>query len=562
VLAASWGRAGRAVGGALRDARRADVVRRIWDRDPTLWSDEEATRATIRDRLGWLAVADWSRARLEELEAFRRDAERFLRVVLCGMGGSSLAPEVISRVYGVDEARLGGERRWRTDLVVLDSTDPTEVRAVEERLHPERTLVIVASKSGSTVETRAHAAYLLERTGDPARFVAVTDPGSPLEALARERGFARVFLNPPDVGGRFSALSHFGLVPSVATGVEVAALLDAATEALDACRRPDDGNPGLQLGVALGELARRGRDKVTFVSSPGLEPFGAWAEQLLAESTGKRGTGIVPVDGEPLGPPEVYGPDRVFVHLRLAGSSAHVAALAALERAGHPVVEIRVASAADLGAQFFLWEFAVAVAGWRLGINPFDEPNVAESKENTARLLDAYAREGRLPEEEPVAGEEGLLLYDDAGGDSITGALARLFRSARPGRYLAVQAFLPRTPQVEEALAEIRTLVRDARRAATMVGFGPRYLHSTGQLHKGGPETGVFLQLTAAHPFDLPVPGAPYTFGTLQAAQAAGDLAALRRRGRRIVRVHLAEGVERGLPALVGLVRRALGPGR
>ncbi|MGH2727109.1 MAG: bifunctional transaldolase/phosoglucose isomerase, partial [Actinomycetota bacterium] len=315
---------------------------------------------------------------------------------------------------------------------------------------------------------------------------------------------------------------------------------------------------GVVLGVGLAELAREGRDKVTFVPSRGLEAFGAWAEQLLAESTGKDGTGLIPVDGEPLGAPGVYGDDRVFVHLRLSGSNEHVAGLAALRDDGHPVVTVDVPSRDALGAQFFMWEFATAVAGWRLGINPFDEPNVSESKQNTARLIAAYAEHGVLPEPEPVAEEDGVLVFDPIESESATAALDALFGHLRRDRYVALQAFLPRLPSVEEALREIRTSIRDARRFATTLGLGPRFLHSTGQLHKGGPDTGLFMQITAERDEDVAIPGQPYTFGVLQAAQAAGDFEALAGRGAKIVRLHLTQGVEAGLPVVARMIRDAI----
>jgi glucose-6-phosphate isomerase len=546
VLVASWGDAERDVERALDEAESADVASRLWRRDATLWSSEPAVHRTIANRLGWLGAVEWAAGRLEELVSFGRDVAVFRDVLLLGMGGSSLAPEVLSRTYG-------------RDLTVLDSTDPTEVLATASRLDPAGTLHLVASKSGETIETRSHAAYFLARRGEGGGFVAVTDAGSALEELARERGFRHVFQNPSDIGGRYSALSYFGLVPATAIGIDVAGLLERARQAVEACRAArTDSNPGLRLGAALGELALGGRDKVTFIASSGFEAFGAWAEQLLAESTGKKGLGIVPVDGEPLGPPDVYGEDRVFVHLQRPGDQSFTGALRELAGAGHPVLTLTIDSPDDLGAQFFLWEFATAVAGWSLGINPFDEPNVSESKENTARLIETFVRDGALPEEDPVAAEDGLLAYDEVETESVTAALESLLRGAKPGRYVALQAFIPRTPPNEDVLRAIRTAIRDRRRVATTVGFGPRYLHSTGQLHKGGPDTGLFVQITAEHPEDAPIPDAPYTFGVLQAAQAAGDVASLRRHDRRVLRVHLADGVEPGLRSLDGLIRRAL----
>ena len=539
---AAWGKERRDVADALEDAKAADVAARIWRRDASLWSENHSIQRAIANRLGWLDVADWSRQHLSELSAF---AASFggAPLALLGMGGSSLAPEVSSKVFD-------------RPLTVLDSTDPAEVLASERAMPLSDARFIVASKSGETIETRSHAAYFLDGTGAPQRFAAITDPGSALEALAHDKGFVHTFLNPADIGGRYSALSYFGLVPSAAIGVAVEPLLDTAHEAMELCRASE--GPGLVLGVGLAELAREGRDKVTFVPSAGLEAFGAWAEQLLAESTGKEGAGLIPVDGEPLGAPAVYGDDRVFIHLRLAGSDEHASALAALRSEGHPVLKIDLPSRDALGAQFFLWEFATAAAGWRLGINPFDEPNVSESKQNTARLIDAYVRDGVLPGPEPVAEEDGILLYDPVETESVTAALDALFGYFHRDRYVALQAFLPRVPPIEQALREIRTSIRDARRFATTVGFGPRYLHSTGQLHKGGPDTGLFIQITAEHTEDVPIPGQPFTFGVLQAAQAAGDFESLASRGRRIVRLHLSQGVEAGLPVIARMIRNAL----
>ena len=542
MLDADWGKARRDVAAALDDAKAADVTARIWRRDASLWSESHATQRAIANRLGWLEVADWSREHLSEIEGFA-GAIAGAPVALLGMGGSSLAPEVIAGVSG-------------RPLTVLDSTDPTEILARERELDVGKTRFIVASKSGETIETRSHADHFLGRTGAPDRFAAITDPGSALETLAADERFARTFLNPPDVGGRYSALSSFGLVPSAAAGVGVGPLLDAAGEAMELCRAADGA--GTVLGIALAALAREGRDKVTFIAAAGLEAFGAWAEQLLAESTGKEGTGLIPVDGEPIGSPDAYGDDRVFVSLRLAGADPHAVAIDALRAEGHPVVTIDVDSPAALGAQFFLWEFATAVAGWYLAINPFDEPNVAESKQNTAQLIESYTKTGALPEPDPAAEEEGVLVYDPVEAESVTASLDSLFGFFRRDRYVALQAFLPRLEPIERALSEIRTTIRDMRRYATTVGFGPRFLHSTGQLHKGGPDTGLFIQLTAEHAEDVPIPGRPYTFGVLQAAQAAGDFAALAGRGRRIVRLHLTEGWEAGLPVVARMIRDAL----
>lgn len=533
MVALAWDGAGREVADAVREAEAARVAERIWDRDASIWSSDPAVQRTIGNRLGWLDAPAWASERRSELDAFAAEAKEFRRFVLLGMGGSSLAPEVLSRTFGRDV------------LTVVDSTDPTEILAAEGRID-DRTMFFVASKSGETIETRSHAAYFLDRTGDPSRFVAITDPGSPLENLARERGFRRVFLNPPDIGGRYSALSFFGLVPAVAIGIDPAPLLKGALDEAEGARASRGGG-ALELGAGLGELARGGRDKVTFVA-PGAEAFGAWAEQLIAESTGKDGKGLIPIDGEPLGTSEVYGDDRVFARL---GSTPDAPA-------GHASATIGYERPEDLGRLFFAFEFATAVAGWRLGVNPFDEPNVSESKQNTARLIETYERDGALPAASPDAEERGVQLFGAGGASSVVGGLRSFFGGARPGDYAALLAFAPRNATTEDALRGIRLDVRDRLRIATTAGFGPRYLHSTGQLHKGGPATGLYLQITTEHPSDVPIPGAAYSFGVLQAAQAAGDFDSLARHGRRVLRVHLTEGVERGFPTLAGLLRYAL----
>jgi glucose-6-phosphate isomerase len=536
MLSARLGAAGPAVASALAEAREARVVERIWDRDASLWSSDPAVQATISNRLGWLDAPGWAREHLEQIASIGSHD----RVLLLGMGGSSLAPEVVARTFSSGRLR------------VLDSTDPIEVAGAEG----DWGLVCVSSKSGETIETRSHAAYVLDRLKEPARFVAVTDPGSPLEATARERRFAQVLLNPADVGGRYSALTYFGLVPCGAAGIDVEPLLDAAEGGAASCRGIEE-NPGLELGVALAELARAGRDKVTIVASPAFSSFGAWAEQLLAESTGKEGTGLVPVDGEPVGSPDRYGEDRVFVHLRHKGSRANRAALTELERAGHPVLELTLTEPADLGAQFFVWEFATAVAGWRLGVNPFDEPNVSESKQNTARLIEAFERDGALPVRQPDARARGVRLYGSPGASGVAEGMRALLADTHPGEYVALQAFVPRSPETAKSLTRIRSIIRDRLRVATTVGFGPRFLHSTGQLHKGGPATGCFIQITCDHPDDVAIPGRAYSFGVLQAAQAAGDLDSLARHGRPAVRVHLSGGYRRGLSTLARIVNEA-----
>jgi glucose-6-phosphate isomerase len=534
MFSARWGSAERAVSAALEEAASLRVAERILDRDVSLWSPDVDVQHKIANRLGWLEAPTWAVNHYSALRKFGVQVRRASHDVLLGMGGSSLAPEVLARTFGAER------------LQVLDSTDPSELLAAERRIDFKKSLFFVASKSGETIETRSHAAYFFERVGNGSRFVAITDPGSPLEKLATHRGFKRVFLNPPNVGGRYSALTYFGLVPAAASGIDARPLLERAGRAAI-----DDA---VALGVALAELARGGRDKVTFVPSAPFESFGTWAEQLLAESTGKDGKGLIPIDGEPPGPPEVYGADRVFVSLGLSETDPTLDALA---EAGHPVVSLEVSKPAHLGALFYSFELATAAAGWRLGVNPFDEPNVSESKQNTAALIETFERDGVLPSAPPSAEEDGLQLFG-AKAATVEDGLRRFLRRARAGDYVALQAFVPRDASTEAALRTIRTTVRDRLHVATTVGFGPRFLHSTGQLHKGGPNTGLFLQITTEHPEDVPIPGQSYTFGVLQAAQAAGDYDSLVRHKRRVVRVHLSDGVEQGLPALAGLIERSL----
>jgi transaldolase/glucose-6-phosphate isomerase len=495
---------------ALRLARfeQDDTIGRIWKRDHTVWRDDSTE---IADRLGWLTVHDVMHERCSELKAFAEmcAADGLTHAVLAGMGGSSLAPEVLRATFGVGSGML--------DLIVLDTTHPDQILAAERRLPLDRTLFVIASKSGTTTETLSHFAYFWDKVADGSRFVAITDPGTPLEALGREKSFRAMFLNPPDIGGRYSALSYFGLVPGALVGVDLDGLLEHAIEAAHACVPyvPPGDNPGAWLGAILGEAALAGRDKLTLVLDERIRTFGSWVEQLIAESTGKEGKGIVPVEGEDLGPPEVYGQDRVFVSV---GDERLHEALRPLEAAGHPIVHLGIDDLLQIGGEFFRWEFATAVAGSVLVINPFDQPNVQEAKDNTKRLL--------------TSGEVPNPGYGD---------LAELLGRVEAGDYLAIQAYLPRDHDVERRLHKARLRLRDRLKVATTVGFGPRFLHSTGQLHKGGPNTGVFIQVVEPPKEDLPIPGQPYSFGALLAAQAVGDLQSLQVHGRRVARVRLAD---------------------
>ncbi|MBX5469829.1 MAG: bifunctional transaldolase/phosoglucose isomerase [Thermoleophilaceae bacterium] len=509
----------------VRRAAEEDVARRIWRKDESLWGGPG--RPEIGNRLGWLTITE---PMLEEagsiLEfAAQAAADGLTDAVLVGMGGSSLAPEVIRRSFGPRERALR--------LHVLDTTDATQIRALEGSIDIRDTLFVVSTKSGGTIETLSLASYFLARVreegGDPRRqLVAITDPGSGLVGFAQRNGFRHVFLADPDIGGRYSALSHFGLVPAALAGVDIRALLERAQVAEQRCAEWDrtETNSGLWLGLVLGECALRGRDKLTFLVDDTVAAFGLWVEQLVAESTGKEGRGIVPIVDEPLGDPGAYGDDRVFVQLRNPRSPDRAAdeLIAALGAAGHPTITVPVEGPEDLGSLFFFAELGTAVAGWVLGINPFDQPNVQEAKDNTRKVLDRYAREGSLPR------------HADASDEALRALLAQ----AEPGRYVALMGYLAVSAEVDREVAELRRLLRDRTRAATTFGYGPRFLHSTGQLHKGGPPSGLFLQLVHDGPEDIEIPDAGYGFDTLKNAQAAGDLETLRAHGLTAERVTLS----------------------
>lgn len=554
-LRLSLGSARPAIERTLTQLACRHLPRRLWQRDPRLWSADPDTQAVVAQRLGWLDGPAFAESHRTELQSFATAIRTagYQRVLLLGMGGSSLAPEVFARTFPPAPGH--------PPVAVLDDTGPGMVRAAERRLGAKRTLFIVSSKSGTTTETLAFLEYFWhQRSGSdgPGRdFVAITDPGTPLEELARARDFRHIFLNPPDIGGRYSALSYFGLVPAALQGVNLAGLAGAARDLAGRCgaQVPPLGNPGVYLGAVLGTLARLGRDKLTLFFSPRLAGLGAWIEQLVAESTGKAGRGVVPVDGEPLADPDDYGPDRVFVAMGLAGEADPLgpATWRALAARGHPVLSWRLNHPLELGAEFLRWEIAIATAGAVLGINPFDEPNVAEAKAATRALLE----QDPLPEGKPDWQEAGLSIFGAPGGGPDAGTiLRRFFAQARPYDYLALLAYLGRSPAVEKRLAALRRLLARRLRRATTLGHGPRYLHSTGQLHKGGPNHGVFLLITADESETLPVPGQPYDFGRLKCAQALGDVQVLQRHGRRVMRVHLADAAA-GLDRLLAALQRA-----
>ncbi|HTP52770.1 MAG TPA: bifunctional transaldolase/phosoglucose isomerase [Anaeromyxobacteraceae bacterium] len=536
---------------------------RLWKGDATLWSGRDEDRW-----VGWLRIIDQQRARREEFGRVAEDVRLagFSTVVVLGMGGSSLCPHVVARTFG----RLPGFPQ----LLVLDSTVPAQVRSLERQLDLRRTLFVVASKSGTTLEPAVLLAYFLDRvkslmgSGAGSRFLAITDPGTELEKLAEREGFRSVFHGLPSVGGRYSALSHFGMVPSAAMGVDVPRLMDRAALMADACAadRPASDNPGLVLGVVVAAAARGGRDKLTLVCSPGIGTFGDWLEQLLAESLGKQGLGVVPVAGEALGTPRSYGEDRAFCYVRLASAPAaeQDKAVAALERAGFPVIRIDLADPNALGQEFFRWEVATAVAGAVLGVNPFDQPDVEAAKVAARRVTAAYEDSGALPPESPFWEGEGLRFFaDPANGEALRAAAREPSASGwlkahlgrlKKGDYFALNAFLEMSPQNAAPLEEMREAVRASAKVATTLGYGPRFLHSTGQLHKGGPNTGLFLEITADDAERVAIPGRRYDFGVLARAQARGDFDVLAERGRRALRVHLGPDVKAGLSAL----RRAL----
>jgi transaldolase/glucose-6-phosphate isomerase len=557
------------VGESIRDWSRGGKIRRLWGGDSTLWTGQDESRW-----LGWLNTVEDSPALLEELRRHRSEGEtqNVHEIVLLGMGGSSLAPEVFQMTFDSNGNRM--------HLHVLDSTDPAQISRLVNTVDPVRAFFIVSSKSGTTLEPNVFLDFFHDKVGMALgedagkRFIAITDPGSQLERLARELKFSTVFHGNPAIGGRYSALSAFGIVPAAMMGVDVERLLESAERMVHSCGEnvPPDENPGVILGAALGALGKNGRDKVTILCSPEIGDFGAWIEQLLAESTGKLGKGLIPVSGEKVGSPESYGDDRLFVYLRLRGThfSELDQEIASLEAFGHPLVRIEVKDTYALGQEFFRWEMATAVAGAILGINPFDQPDVESSKIETRKLTEEIERTGNLPEEKPALEDGRIRVFVDEingrelrarmapGRQSLAGYLRAHFDRIHPHDYFAILAYLDRSPRNEEILAEIREMLRSDRRVATCLGFGPRFLHSTGQAYKGGPDTGVFLQITSDHERDLRIPGHAYSFGQVEAAQARGDLEVLVARGRRCLRVHLPADQASGLEELREAVRLAL----
>jgi transaldolase/glucose-6-phosphate isomerase len=566
-LTASLGKYGDVVSAAIKEADKGDVIRRIWRKDASLWKDDPEHQKIIKNALGWLTVPDMMIGVEEDLLGFAgrtRGLHQFKHVMVCGMGGSSLCPEVLRQTFGHQEGF--------PELLVLDSTDPDAFSDIANKIDITHCLFIISSKSGTTTEPLVFYKYWYDQVGkrkeNPGEcFVAITDPGTLMEQIATEDKFRRIFLNPPDIGGRYSALSYFGMVPAALMGLDIRKLLDRAERIVHSCASvvPAADNPGARLGAIMGECAKAGRDKLTIVADPKIASLGLWIEQLIAESTGKEGKGIVPVAGEPLGPPSVYGDDRLFVSISIGKLDGETEVkLKALESAGHPVVYRTLTDLYDLGEEFFLWEIATAFAGWRLGINPFDQPNVQESKDATKELLEKFAAEGKL-NEQPVLATDGTLTVraDEKtvatlASSSVLEAVRSHLSRVRAGDYIALLNYIEETPENEAIIQETRTHLRDATRCATTTGYGPRFLHSTGQLHKGGPDTGVFIQVTAPDRTDLPIPGQPYTFSILKQAQALGDFRSLASRGRRAIRVDLGADTTAGLQRLHDLIAEAV----
>jgi len=557
-----------AVEAGLDDWQSNRKVERLWARDTSLWSGKDEDKW-----LGWLDIVDEQRKtnrRFTNFAAEARDAG-FTHGLLLGMGGSSLCPEVLSKSFG----HVDGFPEFH----VLDSTDPQQVKATEEKIDVAKTLFFVSSKSGTTLEPNIFKQYFFERTREVVgkenagnHFIAITDPGSKLRQEAEQDHFRKIFLGVPSIGGRYSALSDFGMAPAAAMGIDATRFLDAANQMVVACGANVSArnNPGAILGAVLGTAYNHGRNKITIFSSPGICDLGAWLEQLIAESTGKNGKGIIPVDREALGAPEVYGDDRVFAYLRSSDVSDREqdAAVAALEKTGQPVIRISVDHIYNLGQEFFRWEFATAVAGSIIGINPFDQPDVEASKLETRKLTEQFERTGALPSETPFFERDGIKLFADeknsadltavAGEASLRAYVRAHLDRLKPHDYFALLAYVEMNDEHGQLLQAPRHAVRDAKRVATCLGFGPRFLHSTGQAYKGGPNSGVFLQVTCDDAHDLPVPNQKYSFGVVKAAQARGDFEVLAERGRRALRVHLGSAVSEGLRTLNNAIKEAL----
>ena len=552
----------------IADWQSGGKMKRLWDRDASLWTGDDESKW-----LGWLDIVDEQIAQQDTLQKFAKEVRLrgFEDILLLGMGGSSLCPEVLRRTFG--------EISHFPEVQVLDSTDPAQVKDFEQAIDIARTLFIVSSKSGSTLEPNIFRQYFFARTKQVVgadkvgnHFIAITDPGSKMQQVAESDQFLHIFVGRPSIGGRYSALSNFGMIPAAAMGLDTKKFLERAAEMERACGPSVnvEENPGAVLGIILGTAANARRDKLTIITSPGISDLGAWLEQLIAESTGKIGKGIIPVDREHLASPEVYGNDRVFAYIRLESEidSEQDAKVLALEKAGHPVVRITMPDIYDLGAEFFRWEIATAVAGALIGINPFNQPDVEASKVATRALTSEYEKKGSLPAEKPIVDDRGIKLFSDeknaadlakgASEKSLVGYLEAHLNRIHAGDYFAVLGYIQMNAEHEQSLQAVRHAVRDKKHVATCLGFGPRFLHSTGQAYKGGPNSGVFLQITCDDAIELPVPGQKYTFGAVKAAQARGDFQVLAERGRRALRVHLGKDLKSGLATLQAAVEKAL----
>jgi len=558
-----------AVESTLKDWQANRKMARLWQGDASLWTGDDENKW-----VGWLNVVEEQISQLPQLQAAAEDAQKagFTHALLLGMGGSSLCPEILKITFG--------KQAGHPELHVLDSTDPAQVKSLESQVDLAKTIFIVASKSGSTLEPNIFKQYFYDRVQQTVgkdkagrQFIAITDPGSKMQQVAERDGFRKIFFGVPSIGGRYSALSNFGIVPAAIMGLDLRKFLSQTNEMVQACKPdvPVDQNPGAVLGAILGTLGNQGRNKVTIITSQGIHDLGAWLEQLIAESTGKIGKGLIPVDREALGSPEVYGNDRVFTYLKLASDNdaAQSAKVEALRKAGQPVVEIHVADIYDIGQEFFRWEIATAVAGSILGINPFNQPDVEASKIVTRQLTEEYEKAGSLPAENPIFEENGIKLFTDernaanlnaavGNNRSLAGFLRAHLNQLGPGDYMALLAYIEMNSAHEDRLQKIRHEIRDRKKVATCLGFGPRFLHSTGQAYKGGPNSGVFLQITCDDSVELPVPEQKYTFGVVKAAQARGDFHVLADRKRRALRVHLPKDVNAGLEKLRSAVRDAL----
>jgi transaldolase / glucose-6-phosphate isomerase len=558
-----------AVKSTISDWQSGGKIERLWQRDASLWTNDDESKW-----LGWLDIVEEQLAQHDQLNRLAKEVRDrgFEHILLLGMGGSSLCPEVLDKTFG--------HIQGFPTLHVLDSTDPAQVKSFEKIIDIPKTLFIVSSKSGSTLEPNIFKQYFFEQTkkavgADKAgsHFIAVTDPGSKMQQVAEGDKFLHIFFGRPSIGGRYSALSNFGMVPAAAMGLDTKKFLDRAAEMVRACGAGPtvEENPGVALGIILGTAAVAGRDKVTIITSPGISDLGAWLEQLLAESTGKIGKGIIPVDREHLDAPDAYGNDRVFAYVRLENGidPDQEAKVAAIERAGYPVIRITIADIYELGAEFFRWEIATAVAGAIIGINAFNQPDVEASKIATRALTSEYEKNGSLPAEKPILEDSGVKLFTDeknaanltriVGSDkTLGGYLKAHLGRIKAGDYFALLGYIQMNAENETALQNIRHAVRDKKKVATCLGFGPRFLHSTGQAYKGGPNSGVFLQITCDDAIELPVPEQKYTFGIVKAAQARGDFQVLADRGRRALRVHLGKDLKAGLATLQAAIQKAI----